>query len=169
MMAKSYENLFEKGIALQEEGKYEQSLACFQQTIGIEPKFIPAWIYQGISLEKLQRYQEAISCYEQAINIHPDVAELWYNKGTAYCKIKRYNDALTCFEKVLKLEPDNPFARTAQSLVIAIPPVFNPMPKQTESERNKAGSRTQQAKLRVARQVKNSAHSEGYGTETERS
>ncbi len=169
MMAKSYKTLFEKGIALQEEGKYEQSLACFQQTIGIQPNFIPAWIYQGISLEKLERYQEAISCYDQAIKIHPDVADLWYNKGTTYCKIKRYNDALTCFERVLKLEPDNAFARTAQTLVIAIPPVFDPMPKQTESERNKAGSMTQEAELYAARYAGNSAYSEGYGTETERS
>jgi len=121
------------------------------------------WIYQGICLEKLQRYPEAIACYEQAIKLHPDVADLWYNKGATLCKIKRYNDALTCFERVLELEPDHALARTAQTLVIAIPPVFNPMPKLTKLGKDKEDEMSEKEKIHPTRQRKISEYIERYG------
>ena len=153
---------------MQEQGKYQESLQCFQKIIDSNPDFIPGWIYKGISLEKLGRYEEAIDCYEQAIELHPDASDLWYNKAVTLCKIKRYPDALRCFERVLELEPDHSLARTAQTLILATPPVYDPMPKLTELERDKEGR--EEVKLYLAKEAHNYLSNNEYSsTETERS
>jgi tetratricopeptide (TPR) repeat protein len=109
----------------------------------------------------LQRYREAIACYDQAIKLHPDIADIWYNKGATLCKIKRYPDALKCFERVLELEPDHALARTAQTLVIAIPPVFDPMRKLTELDKDKEDEMSEEVKLYLKRERE--ASKERYG------
>lgn len=132
-----YETWFDKGVAIQEEEKYTEALACFQKAIDIKPDFIPAWVYKGICLEQLKQYEAAIACYDQAIQINPDVADLWYNKGTTYCQLKRYNDALVCFDRVLEMEPDNAIAQTTRSLLLATPEIFKIIPQRSNpNERN---------------------------------
>ncbi|MGK7885795.1 MAG: tetratricopeptide repeat protein [Crocosphaera sp.] len=159
----SYETWFEKGLTLQQQGKYEESLNCFQKTIELNDNFIPAWIYQGISLEKLQRYKAAILCYDEAIKINPNTADLWYNKGTIYCKIKQYHNALTCFEKVRTIEPDHALARTVQSLISAIPVKFDPLPKKDKKYKDDEEERAAEAKLYYQRSLEEVAYKMNSG------
>ena len=154
----SYETWFEKGLTLQQQEQYEESLNCFQKTIQLKDDFIPAWIYQGISLEKLQRYRDAILCYDEAIKINPNTADIWYNKGTIYCKIKQYHNALTCFDKVRTIEPDHAFVRTVQSLISAIPSKFDPLPKKHKKYTDDEEELKAEAKLYYKRSAEEIAY-----------
>ena len=154
-MTKSHESetWFDKGVALQEEKKYTEALACFQKAIDIKPDFIPSWVYKGICLEQLQRYEAAITCYNQAIEINPNVADLWYNKGTTYCTLKRYNDALSCFDRVLEIEPDNAMAQTTRSLILATPEIFKITPLRSNPNERNTDESSEEVEISLEREI----------------
>ncbi len=59
--------LYDEGIFLFCTGKYEESIACFDKIIEINPASKIAMGYKGLALQKLKRPQEAVQCYEKAL------------------------------------------------------------------------------------------------------
>ncbi|MCP4346263.1 MAG: tetratricopeptide repeat protein [Desulfobacterales bacterium] len=95
-----------KGASMGNLCRYEESLACHEKAIELNPNFELAWINKGALLGKgLFKWQDAIKCYDIAIDLNPQNASAWNNKGTALGTIGKPNDALACFHKALEINP----------------------------------------------------------------
>ena len=58
--------LFNKGNSLANLGKYEESIACYDRVIKINPKKVSAWRYKGMVLKKLGEDEEAEKCFSKS-------------------------------------------------------------------------------------------------------
>jgi CheY-like chemotaxis protein/Flp pilus assembly protein TadD len=105
---------FQKGYALQQQGRFEDSLFCFDHAIEREKDNARAWKGKGISLKELGRYEEALQCFDQAIFLDQKDPDCYYYQGELREKIGRSNgdftfieQAIPSFERAIELEPDN--------------------------------------------------------------
>jgi tetratricopeptide (TPR) repeat protein len=95
-----------KGICLDELGRYEEAIASYDRAIEIQPDKIEAWVNRGISLGYLGRYEEAIVSYDRAIKIQPDEYEVWYNRGIYLRNLGRYEEAIASYDRAIEIQPN---------------------------------------------------------------
>jgi tetratricopeptide (TPR) repeat protein len=105
---------FQRGQAFQQQGRYEESLSCFDHAIEKEKADANAWMGKGISLKELGRYEEALQCFDQALFISPGDPGGHYNRGETLEKLGKSSgqyrlleEALPEFERVIALQPEN--------------------------------------------------------------
>ena len=72
-------DLNEKGVELSELERYEESIACCDQLIKLNPEFQNA--KGNMLFDKLQKYEEALVCFDEVIRFNPKNSDGWYNKG----------------------------------------------------------------------------------------
>jgi len=97
--------IYEKGLELVNQGKYEEAIKAFDQAISLRPDVSITWVSRGVALERLGRYQEALVSHEQAIAINPNDFLAWYNKGIQLQELHRYSEAIAAHQKALQLKP----------------------------------------------------------------
>lgn len=66
----------EKGLALYDLKKYDESAAVFEQSIKVQNKFARGYYFLGQCYEKLNRMQEAIEVYQIALELDPNDDEV---------------------------------------------------------------------------------------------
>lgn len=96
------------GVALNDEGRYDEALAAYQQALQIRPA---ADIYKDIAaaLVKEGKLEEALPNYEHAAEMNPKAADIQYFWADTLKALGRANDALAHYEEAARLEPDNAF------------------------------------------------------------
>lgn len=99
-----------KGSSLDQLGKHEEALACFDQAARLNPHFAEPWFNKGVALQALKRVPEALECYERALALNPRSEQAWSNKGVALKSVGRGRDAIQCYEKALEINPRYPDA-----------------------------------------------------------
>lgn len=60
-----------RGVFLDNMGRYEEAIESFDKAIKISPDDSFAWTSRGITLEKLGRYEEAVESYDKSLKIDP--------------------------------------------------------------------------------------------------
>jgi tetratricopeptide (TPR) repeat protein len=95
----------QKGIGLNDSGRYEDATRCFEKALEFDPACTQAWFNKGGSLASLGRHEEALHCFDRSVELDPQHARAWSNKGTNLCSLGRYEDAIPCFDKALELDP----------------------------------------------------------------
>jgi serine/threonine protein kinase len=85
-----------KGVSLNNLGKVEEAITCFDKALEINPEYAYAWNNKGISLAVLGRFEEATIYYSKALEINPEYAEAWNNKGNSLRSLGRNEEAITC-------------------------------------------------------------------------
>jgi Flp pilus assembly protein TadD len=58
--------LIKKGIALGNQGKYDEAIKCFNEAIRLDPKEVDAWNNKGVALKALGRTDEAGPAFAKA-------------------------------------------------------------------------------------------------------
>ena len=103
-----YRAWIDRGIALSNLNRYEESLAAYDRALELQPRNDLALANRGNSLFDLERYEEAIASWNQALAINAQDTETWHNKGMALgIKLNRWEEAIACFDKTLELQPDD--------------------------------------------------------------
>ncbi len=95
-----------KGSALNDLRRHEESLNCYNRAIEIQPNYHVAWNGKGVTLNDLGRYEEAIDCYNHALDIQPNFDYGWNNKGNALYGLSRYEEAIDCYNRALDIQPN---------------------------------------------------------------
>jgi hypothetical protein len=95
----SSENWQENGLELLEQGRYNESIECFDKALSINSSDTRSLIGKGKALYALGSYDEAIKCYDEALMINSSNGEALYNKGLALSAMKRYGEAEEAFDK----------------------------------------------------------------------
>ena len=94
------------GVALKDQGRLDEAVEHFKQTIGIDPQFAEAYNNLGNSYIKLGKSKEAITQYKMALSISPDSPSVHVNLGNALAKRWELEEALLHYGEALRLKPD---------------------------------------------------------------
>ncbi|MGD2072199.1 MAG: tetratricopeptide repeat protein, partial [Candidatus Thorarchaeota archaeon] len=92
-----------KGLALDNLGKYEEAISCYDEAIKIDPQYALAWSNKGLALDNLGKYEEAISCYDEAIKIDPQYAQAYFNLGLTFLDLYQYKNAISNLQEAKEL------------------------------------------------------------------
>jgi tetratricopeptide (TPR) repeat protein len=98
-----YNNL---GIALAMEGRRDEAMALYGQSLRLRPDFAEAHNNLGIALAGAGRLEEALAHYERAIRSEPGFAGAYNNEGNVLLREGRLAEAIGCFERALRFNPD---------------------------------------------------------------
>lgn len=97
----------EKGIALGQLDRLDESIACFDAIIGMSifpVEAAIAWNNVGVSLDKMDRHNEALEAYNRSIQINPGLAEAWHNKAkTLALNPDAFDAAHECDQNALRM------------------------------------------------------------------
>jgi tetratricopeptide (TPR) repeat protein len=97
-----YTNL---GMALSEQGKYEEAISCWQKAIALKPNCLEAYKLQGEVLEKLKLFEEAIACYSKYLETEKN-SEFLYHLGLCYLHLGRLEPAISYFQQAIQVQSD---------------------------------------------------------------
>lgn len=105
--ANSSQNLSEawaqKGMMLEEQGNYNESVKAFDNATNANPKNEMAWKFKGFMLAHwMGRYREGLAALDRALEIRP-AADVWEAKGRVFNELGRYDEAINASEKALSL------------------------------------------------------------------
>jgi len=62
----------EQGFTLDNLGRYEEAIACYDKALENDPRLDKAWSNKGTISYNLGRFEEAIACFNKALEINPN-------------------------------------------------------------------------------------------------
>jgi len=99
------------GVTLFNEGRIDEAIPQFQETIRLRPDYADARANLGVALLNKNRIDEAINEFQEAIRMKPDDGNAHYNFGVALFKKARLDEAIGQFQEAIRLNPDDADAR----------------------------------------------------------
>jgi len=107
-----------KGRVFFSQGRYEEALQAFDQSIQVNPKSAESWNYKGIVLLLTYKYEEAMKFFDVAIALEPSFATAWNNKAEALYAMGRYDEAILACDRAIQLDPSSSDAWYTKALVL---------------------------------------------------
>jgi FkbM family methyltransferase len=105
------------GIALHDQGKLDEAIACYRRAVELKPDNAGALNNLGVALAAQGQLDEAITCYRQALQRKPDYAEAHNNLGNALKTQGCPDEAIACYRQALQCMPD--YAEAHHNLGVA--------------------------------------------------
>lgn len=102
---------YQRGLALNMEGRRDEAIIAFQIAIGLQPDYIDARRALARVYHKLGQDNKAIEEYKGVLDLDPHCLESLTNLGIIYKEQGKLLDALIFSEEVLRLNPENRDAR----------------------------------------------------------
>lgn len=93
-----------KGIALVQEGRYEEAIAQFSRAIQRNPEFVDACHNRALVYLAIGNLGPAVSDFGRVIEIVPQAAEGYADRGRLHLEMSRYDEAVSDFERVIELD-----------------------------------------------------------------
>jgi tetratricopeptide (TPR) repeat protein len=69
-----------RGVALHEQGRFEEAVACYDRILSFRPEFAPAWNDRGAALIRMGRFEDALAALDEALALDPDLADARANR-----------------------------------------------------------------------------------------
>ncbi len=95
-----------RGVALNNLGRYEEALASYDRALDVKEDYDVAWSNRGVALRNLDRFSEALQSYDKAIELQPNTFDPWLNRGTVLSGFQRYEEAFISFQKATEIQPE---------------------------------------------------------------
>ena len=102
--------LINKGSSLDNLGKRDEAIACFDAALKLDPLSARAWFNKGVALFASRRPNEALACYEKALQMDAKSAPAWSNLGVALKSAGKMKDAIACYDRAIQYNPRYPNA-----------------------------------------------------------
>jgi tetratricopeptide (TPR) repeat protein len=93
------------GIALEQQGRLEESAAAHEKALTIDPNLVQAHINLIKLYGQLRQFENAEQHYRQAIHLDPASAEAYYNYGVLLLSDEKYQPAEDAFRKTIDINP----------------------------------------------------------------
>ncbi len=100
--------LVRAGVALYDEGKYDQAVAKYQQALAAAPGNAPAQAELAMTYFALHRHADAVALCQQILQAHPDADPVVYvTLGNSLDATQRPTEALAAYRDGLTRYPDS--------------------------------------------------------------
>jgi tetratricopeptide (TPR) repeat protein len=103
------DELVHQGVALHDEGKYDQAVAKYDQALLQDKDNFLALTEKAYSLSMLQKYDEAIACCKKVIALNPNSTELgmvYVTYGNALDAQNKGDESIRIYDEGLKKNPN---------------------------------------------------------------
>lgn len=94
---------FEAGVALSNEGKYDEAIAKFNEVIAAAPKCTECYLNIATVQTRKKDYDAAEAAYKKAIEINPSSADAYNGLATLYNQQKKFDQAAEASAQAQKL------------------------------------------------------------------
>ncbi|MGB7207451.1 MAG: tetratricopeptide repeat protein [Pyrinomonadaceae bacterium] len=98
---------FARGVLLQKQNKYQESLVIFDQIVAAEPQNGAASYQRAVIFDKLGQTDKALDAYKKTTQIDPSYAPAWFELGVIYYNKGDYNRAAVAYQEAVKADPGN--------------------------------------------------------------
>ncbi len=99
------ETHYQRGVAMYDQGQFEDAVSCFQHALDIDPRLAAAHCNLGNAFKALEQFNAAIASYQRAVQIQPQLFVAHNNLGVAFKEAFQLHAAVTCFERALQIAP----------------------------------------------------------------
>jgi len=99
-----------KGVSLNDLGRFEEALYCHNRAIELNPRSetaAKAWSNKALTLRALNRLDEAVECCDRALELDPAHVSNLINKAAILDGLGRYEESVACCDRALELAPNN--------------------------------------------------------------
>jgi tetratricopeptide (TPR) repeat protein len=100
--ARAYHN---RGVAYQNEGRFNEALSDYNLAIGIDPHYAEAYFHRGQIFQTKGSLDQALSDYNEAIESFPRFAEAYKDRALVYLTKGKTDQALSDLSKSLEILP----------------------------------------------------------------
>ncbi|MBF0457667.1 MAG: tetratricopeptide repeat protein [Nitrospirae bacterium] len=107
------------GIPLYYQGKYDESIQCYDEALKINPDDYRALRNKGMSLSNQGKDDEAIRCFDEALRIKSDYYLTFTSKGISLSNQGKDDEAIRCFDEALRIKSDCYDALTGKGLSLS--------------------------------------------------
>jgi predicted TPR repeat methyltransferase len=98
--------LIEKGNALEEQGRPEEAMECYEAAVQADPRSARAHLNRGNILLASARIEEAREAYQLAVACDPHYAAAYFNLGNLNCRAREYEQAMRNYGMATRIKPD---------------------------------------------------------------
>lgn len=105
--SRNYMAHYNLGVYLVENGRPDEAIAHYRETVEIKPDHAEAWNNLGTIFFQQGSFDEAMANYQKAVQFDSSYASAQYNLGMAFVKKGRSNEAMAQFQTALQLNPAN--------------------------------------------------------------
>ncbi|HQW06652.1 MAG TPA: tetratricopeptide repeat protein [Flavobacteriales bacterium] len=98
---------FSKARNLLVQGKFQEAIDCYQETIAFDGAQAITFSYVGECYEKMERYEQALIHYDQALALDPNWVDAWIGRGVVKDVQGRLPEAIKDLEQAVKLSPEH--------------------------------------------------------------
>jgi len=95
------------GIALQAQGKLNESIDVFKKAIKLEPKFYVGYYNLGNVLKQSLSLKDAKMYYKKCVEINPRYIDGYIGLGLILLDLNELDESSNIFKKALTLDPEN--------------------------------------------------------------
>jgi protein O-GlcNAc transferase len=103
-------SLLHRGTSLDEAGRLDEAMACFQQAVVDHPDSVDAWAALGVVQSFRREPAVAVVSLQRALQLDPNRVDLLGRFGRLLQELDRLEDAGLVFERLLHLNPNDPMA-----------------------------------------------------------
>lgn len=96
-----------KGYTAVENGKYQNAITYYTQSIHLDSSFAEAFRYRATAYCYLKNYNEALADFDRAIKLDPEDAASYNGRGAIYEELDILKVAIKDYAKAVELLPHN--------------------------------------------------------------
>ena len=95
------------GAALDNLGRHQAALACYDRAFAIDSHHELAWVHRGTALEALGQMEDALACCDHALQLNPRSEQALLAKGMMHGALGQLEEARQYCDRALKINPRN--------------------------------------------------------------
>lgn len=85
---------------------FDAIIACLDEVIFLDPRFVDAWDRRGFYGRVLQKYQQSISDFTEAIRLDP-LPSRYLRRGNVFFRFGKLAQAIDDADEAIRLDPNN--------------------------------------------------------------
>jgi len=101
--ALALKKLFDEGVALSKENKFDEAIAKFTEAAGLIPGCFDCYYNVGFNYGQKKDYEQAEAAYLKAVEIRPNYADAYNGLATIYNAQKKFDKAQEMSQKASEL------------------------------------------------------------------
>jgi Zn-dependent membrane protease YugP/Flp pilus assembly protein TadD len=103
--APAVRELNEHGALLYEQGQLAEAVAAFTKALGLDPRYVPAYLNRGAAYLRGGQYDEALADLNTAVRLAPDGADVYRSRGWVRLQRGELAQAQADFDEEVRRQP----------------------------------------------------------------